>query len=725
MVLVVHGMRVRSVLASVVVLSMLMPIVSCMSPSVFAQPGAALVPPSSEYVQDTDLDGLFDFLVIEITVEVYEAGDYMVSVELNDSAGSNIYSVGMGGFLDVGTHVVPLSIEGIRIWAHGVDGPYVVHADLHSYPWTFVDEFLGVTNSYTYDQFEPLPAMFGLVNGASGLDTDGNGRFEFLVTDFSVEVAEANDYRIVCSLMRLVGSSWVYIEEIEENRYLEIGTQELSIAVRGSRINAAELDGPFYVLLLLYDDIGHPRSLDDIWYLTSYYGYAEFEAGSFTSKWSLSPPEIDGVFGPDEWRDAAVVALGSPDKENPLDATMYVKNDPAHLYLCLDVMGDESEDMGDSAAVAFDTDNDNTATDGVEDQFIVGAMPGQSVHNIYSAAALDWVADCEPFDPSLPDHDGIAAAAGFGTSTGSDADHRVYEIAIPLALIGAELGGVIGFAANSNSSLGVFDASLNNGSSWPYFMDAQAPLTDYGDLTIGWPPIATIAVISGTVGNGGWYISPVNLTLAASGGQLGIRRTEYKLDLDPWEDYASPFGCDKEGSHQLTYLSYDIKGNSEEARYLEFSLDLTAPSTVSSLFGRNVTLNATDTISGVYKTHFRIDGGSWQNYTGPIEVSGDAEHTVEFYSVDVAGNTEETKTLNVEREDDGGGGVLGFPGLTFWIVLAIVAILMSISIPRIFGMRRKAKESDARAQTKDIGTAVAQLLDESPLEKEKPPENGG
>jgi len=708
-------------LASLIALSMLLPVLPCISPTAVAQPVAALLPPSNEYVQDTDSDGLFDFLVIEVTFEVYEAGSYMVSVELNDSAGHVIHSVGSGAAFAVGTYVVPLSIEGIKIWANGADGPYVIRAYLHTYPWAFVDEYLDVTDPYTFDQFEHLPAMFDIVTGASGLDTDGNGRNEFLVTSFSVDVFEANDYQIIYQLMKLVNSSWVDIGEVREWRYLDVGAQAMSIAVRGSLINAAELNGPYHILLWLCDDVGGVRSLDDIWYVTDSYGYAEFEAGSFTSKWSLSQPLIDGVFGPNEWQDAAIVDIGSPDKENPLDAAMFVKNNLTHIYICLDVAGDESADTGDSASIAFDTGNDNTAGVGGEDQFMVGPMPGQSVHNTYSAVALDWIVDCEPFDPGLPDHGGIAASVGFGTSASSAANHRVYEFALPLGLLGVDVGDVVGFAANSNSSLGIFDATMNSGSSWPYFMGANASLANYGDLTIGWPPINTIATISGTLSDSGWYISPVNVTLSALNGLLGIARTEYLLDLNSWNTYTSPVECASEGSHNLSYRSYDLKGNSEELRYLKFTVDLKAPSTVSSLSGGNVTLNATDATSGVDRTYFRVDGGPWQNYTGPIEIPGDVDHSVEYYSVDIAGNTEETKTLSVEKEDDGGGGGLGF---TFWIALATIAIIVCIAIPAIFGMRRKAKGSDAKAAVKDIGTAVAQFSDESTSGKEKPPKPG-
>src|SRR5439155_10525955 len=77
----------------------------------------------------------------------------------------------------------------------------------------------------------------------------------------------------------------------------------------------------------------------------------------------------------------------------------------------------------------------------------------------------------------------------------------------------------------------------------------------------------------------------------------------------------------------------------------------TAPFTSASLSGRlgtdgwwlstvSVTLTASDDNSGVASTSFRVDGGAWQAYTSPMAISGDGEHTVDFYSTDNAGNVE-------------------------------------------------------------------------------------
>jgi hypothetical protein len=53
-----------------------------------------------------------------------------------------------------------------------------------------------------------------------------------------------------------------------------------------------------------------------------------------------------------------------------------------------------------------------------------------------------------------------------------------------------------------------------------------------------------------------------------------------------------------------------------------------------------VTLSATDASSGVAHTYYAVGGGSYVSYAGPFTVDTAGAHKVNYYSVDVAGNTE-------------------------------------------------------------------------------------
>jgi hypothetical protein len=83
-------------------------------------------------------------------------------------------------------------------------------------------------------------------------------------------------------------------------------------------------------------------------------------------------------------------------------------------------------------------------------------------------------------------------------------------------------------------------------------------------------------------------------------------------------------------------------------------VDTTPPETTCTLEGTlqgsvyispvEVTLTATDDLSGVDYTMYQLDSGSWTLYSTPFVVSDDGAHTVAFYSMDNAGNKETEKT---------------------------------------------------------------------------------
>lgn len=86
-------------------------------------------------------------------------------------------------------------------------------------------------------------------------------------------------------------------------------------------------------------------------------------------------------------------------------------------------------------------------------------------------------------------------------------------------------------------------------------------------------------------------------------------------------------------------------------------IDTTAPSTTSNVpvpwqktSPFSVTLTRTDALSGVASTRYQIDGAASVAYSVPFNVSGDGTHTVSYWSVDTAGNTEtsHTDTLRID-----------------------------------------------------------------------------
>jgi hypothetical protein len=64
-----------------------------------------------------------------------------------------------------------------------------------------------------------------------------------------------------------------------------------------------------------------------------------------------------------------------------------------------------------------------------------------------------------------------------------------------------------------------------------------------------------------------------------------------------------------------------------------------------------VTLEASDDASGVDYTMFRIDNGAWSTYGSPSEITQSGIFTIEYYSVDKAGNSEDIGSITLSLDN--------------------------------------------------------------------------
>src|SRR5205823_3035753 len=62
----------------------------------------------------------------------------------------------------------------------------------------------------------------------------------------------------------------------------------------------------------------------------------------------------------------------------------------------------------------------------------------------------------------------------------------------------------------------------------------------------------------------------------------------------------------------------------------------------------SITLSASDPGSGVAAIEYRIDGGAWHLYEGPLLLSQGGAHVVEFAATDVAGNRESVERIELD-----------------------------------------------------------------------------
>ena len=160
-------------------------------------------------------------------------------------------------------------------------------------------------------------------------------------------------------------------------------------------------------------------------------------------------------------------------------------------------------------------------------------------------------------------------------------------------------------------------------------------------------PTTTGTVAPATPGSG-WHTSTPVVTLSAD--EPGT--TEYRVGTE-WTRYTEPFTLG-DGVHNVEYRTTDGSGNVESPKTLQVKVDTTAPLTTATFNPEwnagavAVALGATDAGSGPAATEWRLDGGPWTAYAGPVPVSGDGAHTLLYRSRDLAGNVETEKAATIK-----------------------------------------------------------------------------
>jgi hypothetical protein len=171
---------------------------------------------------------------------------------------------------------------------------------------------------------------------------------------------------------------------------------------------------------------------------------------------------------------------------------------------------------------------------------------------------------------------------------------------------------------------------------------------------------ATQAKVADANANG-WYGDAVQVTLTGSDNLSGVDVTYYAVDGGAAQTYNGAFSFGAEGTHSITFWGKDNAGNVESVGApLNLQIDKTAPTTkvinpISPASGWFVTsgipfaLEASDGLSGIDATYYTIDGGAAQTYGEPFTADlSTGSHTVTYWSVDLAGNTEATHSLTIK-----------------------------------------------------------------------------
>ena len=212
----------------------------------------------TDYGLDTNGNGLFDFLVVKVSYASGDSGYYMVAAAIIGDSGPSKDCLGgfdFGGtklsglpvsfayvqvFLEQGDNEVKLAFPGKDIYHGEINGPYTVL--LMAMPSSWLGGYLGgpaggwgtgsgerpngleggwsmpvpkfyTTNPYEYTDFETATSAIKFTGGISdaGVDTDGNGLFDYLEVSSEVKVNLAGYYSFSAVLYKQTsaGSGWM------------------------------------------------------------------------------------------------------------------------------------------------------------------------------------------------------------------------------------------------------------------------------------------------------------------------------------------------------------------------------------------------------------------------------------------------------------------------------------------------------------------------------------
>ena len=193
---------------------------------------------------------------------------------------------------------------------------------------------------------------------------------------------------------------------------------------------------------------------------------------------------------------------------------------------------------------------------------------------------------------------------------------------------------------------------------------AEIPVTPTdGAINIDATAPTTTPILSGTIGDNGWYKSNVTVNLPATDNLSGVKETKYKIGSGNWQTYPPEFTLSTEGTTTIYYYSVDNVDNTESEKSTEIKIDKTPPTTTPTLSGTSgendwyisnveIILSAVDNVSKVEKIEYKVNAGSWQPYPNkPIIISTEGTTTVYYRAIDKAGNQESDKSisLNIDK----------------------------------------------------------------------------
>jgi hypothetical protein len=259
----------------------------------FSAPVAAINAVVADGGIDTDADGLYNSLQVQVSVHAALAGTYTLKAEL--AGMTSVATAGREVSLSVGVNFITLDFPGEAIFRSREDGPYEVRrvriCDATGDTLDFVHDSY-MTESYVYLQFQHGSAVVDLAAiEDQGLDLNGDSRFEYLRVSVPIDLASGGSYRLSADLCDALGT-------VIGSRTVDVtppaGVSVISLDFVGSSIYEHGIDGLYSVShILLLDGQGAIADYVGSHHTTQSYDHTTFSLPLLTLLSGYSDAGVD------------------------------------------------------------------------------------------------------------------------------------------------------------------------------------------------------------------------------------------------------------------------------------------------------------------------------------------------------------------------------------------------------------------------------------------------
>jgi uncharacterized repeat protein (TIGR03803 family) len=172
------------------------------------------------------------------------------------------------------------------------------------------------------------------------------------------------------------------------------------------------------------------------------------------------------------------------------------------------------------------------------------------------------------------------------------------------------------------------------------------------------PPPTVSGQLSPSPAGSGWYTpstgSPT-LNITGTGASITYTVTQNGTTASPVtvSGTSATVTFPSDGTYSVAFYATNSAGTSSATQTVTANIDTTPPVTYEDSTDNWVFLDGTDATSGVAITYYTIDAGSTQTYSDVIQLPQDnSQHTITYWSVDVAGNVESQNVATVDTRAD-------------------------------------------------------------------------